>query len=359
MNRSDPSLDFRQKVIYTTKVIVATGLALALLISTSGVFLLLFAGILIAVFLRGCGDWLAQHTPLRPGWAALAVVVGFVILAAGVNALIIPNAVGEMGDLGPQLSSAVEKVQTSLEQSSVGQQVLRLVPNPTDVSGQATSVLDKARGIFSTTVGALASFFVMLFIGFYLAANPGAYTRGVVQLFPHSRRRRAREVLTELQITLTRWMLGRLIGVVVIGVATWIGLTILGIPLALTLGLMAAVLSIIPNIGPVLSVVPAILFAFVQDPHKVLWVLAIYAATQALETYLLTPLVARRAVALPPVLTIVVQIILGIYFGIIGLLLAGPLAAALLVLVKMLYLEDTLGEDVALPSDGQAAAAEG
>jgi len=348
---------YTRRVLVTVKIVVLAGLLVALLISAASVFLLLFAGILIAVLLRGTGDWLASRTPLSPGWAALIVVVTLTLMAAGAATLIIPHAVGQIGDLGQEISDAVSSLESSLQESSWGQELLKLFPDVGDVQGQVGGVVANARGIFSTTLGALGSVFIMLFIGFYLAANPATYTRGLVRLFPRRHHCRVRQILRELQVTLSRWLLGRLLGIIVVGVATWVGLMVLGIPLALTLGLLAATLSFIPNIGPVLSVVPALLLALVEGPQLALSVLALYAGIQALESYVLTPLVARRAVSLPPVLTIVVQIVMGVYFGILGLLLAGPLATVLMVLVKMVYIEDVLGKDVELTGDGEALGA--
>lgn len=365
MTHQDParspevSVSYVLRVLLTVKVVVLVGLIVALLISAANVFLLLFAAILMAVFLRGCGDWLARRTALSTGWAVLSVVVALVLVAGGAASLIIPQAVGQIGELRTEITDALKEIEYSLQQSSWGQGLLGFIPDVGDLQGQAGAVVQRTQGIFSTALGGLASLALVVFIGCYLTASPSTYTRGMVMLFPERRQERVRQILRELQITLTRWLLGRLLGLIVVGVATWIGLVALGIPLALSLGLLAALLSFVPNIGPVLSVVPALLLALVQGPDKALWVLGLYAGIQAVESYLLTPLVARRAVSLPPVLTIVVQILMAAPFGILGLLLAGPLATVLMVLVKMIYIEGVLGTDVSLQGDGAALAEQG
>lgn len=345
-----------RRVLLTLKIVVLVGMVVALLISAASVFLLVFAAILVAVFLRGCGDWLAARTPLSSGWAALSVVLVLMLIVGGSASLVIPHAVGQIGTLGKEVTGALKELETSLQQTAWGQELLGLVPDLGDLQGQAGSVIQRTRGIFSTTLGALASLVLVFFIGFYLAASPSTYTRGLVLLFPERHHERVRQILRELQITLTRWLLGRLLGLVVVGVATWIGLLLLGIPLALSLGLLAALLSFIPNIGPILSVVPALLLALVQGLDLALWVLVLYSGIQGLESYLLSPLVAKRAVSLPPVLTIVVQILMAAPFGILGLLMAGPFATVLMVLVKMIYVEDILGNEVTLEGDGAALA---
>lgn len=123
-----------------------------------------------------------------------------------------------------------------------------------------------------------------------------------------------------------------------------VGLWLLGVPLALSLGFLAGLLELVPYVGPVLAAVPALLLAFVQAPELGLYVLLLYVGVQQLEGDLLTPIIQEVAVDLPPVLTLVATFVMGALFGVLGLLVATPLAALALVLVRMLYLEDVLGE---------------
>lgn len=142
------------------------------------------------------------------------------------------------------------------------------------------------------------------------------------------------------------WLIGRLLSMLIVGITVTISLWLLGIPLALTLGLLAALLDFIPNLGPTLATVPAVLLALMQSPTQAVYVLLIYIVIQQAESYLLTPIVQHRTVSLPPALTIIAQVILGVLFGVMGLILASPLAAVVLVLIKMLYVEDVLGDTI-------------
>jgi predicted PurR-regulated permease PerM len=132
----------------------------------------------------------------------------------------------------------------------------------------------------------------------------------------------------------------------VVGFLTAVGLWVAGIPLAFVLGLIAALLSFVPYIGPIASVVPAALVALAESPTKVLYVFIIYGVVQLLESYLITPLIQERAVSIPPAVLISAQVIMGILAGAIGVLMATPLAVVLIVLVQMLYLADVLGDPV-------------
>ena len=144
-------------------------------------------------------------------------------------------------------------------------------------------------------------------------------------------------MLDKVGQTLWWWLLAHMSSMAVVGVLTTIGLFALGIPLAIVLGLIAAALAFIPNIGPVISAVPAILIALSESPTKALYVVLLYVAVQAVETNFITPIFELKAVSLPPALTISVQLLLGSLVGILGLLLASPMCAMAIVLVQTLY----------------------
>jgi len=183
---------------------------------------------------------------------------------------------------------------------------------------------------------------VVVFLGLYLAFQPGLYTRGIVRLFPKAKRPRMAEVLAETGETLQRWLVGRAILMVANGALTALGLWLLGIPMPFTLGLLAGLLNFVPNIGPILAGVPAVLIAWTQG--QALAVFGLYFVLQMADGYIFTPLVQQRTVSLAPALTILAQVLFGVLAGSLGLLLATPLTAAALVLVRRLYLEDVLGD---------------
>ncbi len=183
-------------------------------------------------------------------------------------------------------------------------------------------------------------------LGIFIALEPQTYVRGILVLVPQQRRERIRQVLDALGETLRWWLVGKFASMLAIGLLTWIGLSIIGVPLALTLGIITALLTFIPNVGPVVSLIPAALLALAQDPIKAVYVVALYVGVQIIESNLITPFIERRTVELPPALTVGVQLILSVFVGGLGLVLAAPLIAAGIVLVQMLYVEDILGEKV-------------
>lgn len=299
---------------------------------------------LFAIFLRTLSTWLSRHTPLSTSWA-LACVVALLVssIALGVW-LRAPRIAAEVEHLVLVLPEAVRELERRGAQYTWGQYLLQEVNVFTGWMPRGDSPLARATGIFSTTLSVLTNVVIILIVGLYLAVDPHPYTRGLVRLVPLGHRPRAHEVLSALGTTLWWWLVDRLFSMTVIGVLSTVALWWLGVPLALTLGILAALLTFIPTIGPVLAMVPPALLAFSQSPRQALYVILVYLGIQAVETYLITPLVQQRAVSLPPVLTIAGLLVGSVLFGFLGLLLAAPLVAVTLVLVRMLYIEDVLGD---------------
>lgn len=207
------------------------------------------------------------------------------------------------------------------------------------------AIVDQATGVLLSTISALAAFLIILFVGLYVAAQPALYQRGLRRLVPVAGRQRADEVLLEVVSVLRWWLIGKVLSMVLVGVLTTVGLWWLDVPLALTFGLLAAALTFIPNFGPVLSVVPPALLALADDPTRAAYVVALYLAIQMVESYAVTPLIQRRTVSMPPALTILAQLVLGILVGGIGVAVATPLTAAVMTMVRMWYVEDLLEQD--------------
>jgi predicted PurR-regulated permease PerM len=286
----------------------------------------------------------------------LAVVVLSLAASIGVVSwLLLPRIAVQVDELTARLPAAIESLRQQVQAYDWGRAALarieveRLLPSRSDILARIT-------GVASTTLGGVANLFVILFVGIYGATEPHTYHNGFIRLIHPRRRRRARQILDELDQTLGWWLLGRLCSMVVVGLATGLGLWLLGVPLALTLGLIAAVLGFVPYIGPILAGVPAVLIGLTQGPQQAFYVLLFYVGLQTLESYFLTPLVQRRAIALPPALQISTQVLAGVLFGVMGVALATPLTAAGQVIVRMAYVEDVLG-DREHESDGAGGAA--
>ncbi len=205
----------------------------------------------------------------------------------------------------------------------------------------------------SSTLAVLAGVLLVIFLAIYVAVEPKTYHDGLMHLFPHDARPRAGEVLTAVATVLRRWLVTQLIAMLVIGTVTTVVLVILDVPAAFPLGMLAGLLEFIPTIGPILSAVPAIAMGFIDSPEKALWVAIAYWGIQFLENQLLIPILMREGVDIPPAMTILAQAVMALVFGFIGLLVAVPLLAAGMVVVKMLYVEDVVGDDIDVVEVGE------
>jgi len=226
------------------------------------------------------------------------------------------------------------------------QRVAAELPPPEQALKQMSSLVPNAGLFFGGVIGALGNVVIILFVGIYFAASPHLYTNGFIKLVPQAKRPRARQVMKKMGDTLGSWLLGKSISMLIVGVATSVGLGLLGVPLGLLLGIIAGLLDFVPYLGPILAGIPAVLIAFSISPDLALYTILLFTGVQLVEGYLLQPLIESRAVDLPPALTIVMQLVFGTLFGFAGVALATPLAAALKVLVQMLYVEDVLGDKV-------------
>lgn len=302
------------------------------------VLLIVFAGVLLAVLLRGLADLLSAHSRLSSGWALLVVLITLSAIAGLTIWLVSPELGRQLDELIAGLPRSSEQLRSYLQGSGWGRWLLDHAGGARDWLTQA-STMRRAGSIASTTFGALISFFVFLIVGLYLAADPRSYRNGALRLLPEHQRSRAQALAGECGRTLRRWLLGKFASMLITGLLTGIGLYVIGIPLALVLGLLAALLSFIPNFGPILAAVPAILLGLGQSPATAGWVAGLYVVVQAVESYAITPLIQREMVALPPALIIVAQMALGVLVGGLGVVLATPLTALALVLVRRLYVE--------------------
>lgn len=341
---------FTRRLLRTVVVVlIAVGLAVIVVLAVR-VLLLVFAGALVAVLLRvptrELNRWTGLPIPLCLGFTS-AVIVGLVTAVVSIAA---PDLINRGQALADQLIATAndllirfvpEAASADGPDAPTGD-LLALLPDPMGLLGGATAV---ATG----TIGALVDFAIILFIGIYFAASPQVYLRGFVRLFGRHRRARIRRVMLEIAITLRFWLLGQSVAMLFVGIVTTIGLTILNVPMAGLLGLVAGLMTFVPYVGPILSAIPVLLVAYSVSTDMALYTFLFYVCVQSFEGYVLTPNVQARAVYLPAGLTIVVQVLLGTLLGGLGLALATPLAAASLVAINRFYVEDVLGDYASVP----------
>ena len=339
---------FTRKVILTVAIVLLALLLILLVYFTLDVLLLIFSSILLAIFLRGIADLLRRFLNISEVFSVLFVTVLLVGLFAGAIALLAPDVAEQVRHLREELPRSATAAANYISQYGWGRALIEQLPSLENARTilNPTALLAGVGGFFSSTIGTVGNFFVVVLLGIYLACEPRTYSRGFTNLFPLTHRTRVREIMFAVGETLQWWLVGKVGSMVFIGLLTWIGLYLLGVPLALTLGLIAALLSFIPNFGPIISALPALLLAFIPpgSPINALYVLILYVGVQVIESNLVTPFIERETVEIPPALTIVFQLALAVLVGWLGLVLATPLLAVFIVVIEMVYIEDVLGD---------------
>ena len=332
-------------VLGTRRILSALTIALIITVVflffwyTVHILLMAFAGLLLSVLLSAFSEKLNKLVFLPYGVCLTLVIIALMALTGLAIWLLAPEIAAQANELANRLPLSVHQINHYLEQFSWGQGFIEQISK-----GGSGMLLEQAANIFTLTFNVVAGVAIILFVGVYTAAEPELYKQGFVQLIPPRQRQRAWQVLHELTQMLRWWLFGRSIAMILVGLLTSLGLFLLGVPFRLTLGLLAAILTFIPYIGPIISVVPAALLAVVQSPILALYVVILYLAIHLIEGYIITPLVQKRTVSLPPTLTLLSQGAFTTLLGPLGLVLASPIAATAMVIIKMLYIEDTLGD---------------
>jgi predicted PurR-regulated permease PerM len=245
----------------------------------------------------------------------------------------------QLRSLRQELPKSWAALKAWLARLPLGQPLLDWLGEPTESKAPLAGI---ATGVATGTLRALSIAVLIVLMGVYLAVDLQLYRNGLLRLFPVQRRERVGAAVDAAGVALTQWMVGQVVLMVLVGVLTAIGLTLLGMPMALVLGLVAGLLEFVPFFGPVVAGLVAVLVAFPMGPQMALYVALVMLAVQQLENHLLLPLVQRWAVELPPVLALGAVLVFGTLFGIPGVVFGTPLMVLAMVLVRMLYVEQTL-----------------
>lgn len=331
-------------------VVFATLLLLGAVWQWSTVLLLGFGAILIAIALRAGGAVLHRRLGIGVKPGVLVSAAAAVAAIAGIVAWVGPSISDQFRQLIGSLPAAWDQITTWLGNSSFGQFLERRMENASQNSGGGApteslpTLFGYVTGTLNTVFGSVANVVLMLTVAIFLALDGPMYRGGALRLVPLSYRVRAGAIADELGRALGRWMGGQALDMAVVALATGLGLWLLGVPLALVLGLIAGLTNIIPVVGPFLSGIPAVLFALTQGFDMAIYVALLFVAIQQVEGNLLMPLIQRYAADLPPALTVLAILAFGSLFGFAGIVLATPLLLVAIILTKRIYVEDILGD---------------
>ncbi|WP_419723192.1 AI-2E family transporter [Sphingobium aromaticiconvertens] len=315
----------------------ALGIAIALLVLLAQPLMLVMGALVLATMMDGGTRLLGRTAPIGRGWRLTIVLLGAVAFMVYTFYL-----------TGSSLAAQAQAMRTIVEAqvTRIGgwMQQMGITTTPEDLKSlatQAMSSMGRVTAAVGTAVGAITSGVMMLVLAIFIAVEPKLYERGVAWMLPMEKRANFYTIADKMGWTLRRLMFGRLIGMTVEGVGTWLLLWAGGVPMAGLLGILTGLFAFLPNIGSIISGVLIILVGFSAGTNTGLYAFGVYLAVQIVDGYLIVPMVAKKATDLAPALVLAAQILFGALFGIMGLFLADPIVA----MIKV-YLEErsrTLG----------------
>jgi predicted PurR-regulated permease PerM len=311
---------------------------------------LIFAGALLGVALTAMTNLLHRVMPGPHGLRLLIVCLVLAVIVAGIMTLGGSTIAEQAAALSGTIKSQIANVKAFLDSHGIDTSYLNLnsttpstttpgppaslpapstrsLPSPSELASGGGAIVSQTLKLILGTIGAVGNFFIVLFLGLAFAAQPAVYRSGILRLSPVSLRPQVEIVVDRIGITLQRWLIAQMITMIAVFFVTWIGLLIIEIPGAFILGIQAGLLAFIPTVGAILGGLIIVLASLSQGWVAVGSAFALFLGVHALESYVLTPIIQREAIDIPPATLFAFQILLGVVFGLWGLALALPVMA--------------------------------
>lgn len=301
----------------------------------TAIFIALIA-VLLAIVLHAPAKLMARWLPFRVSFALTVAL--FLASMAGLMVALVPQIMDQVSTLARQLPNAMDQ---AADWFAARADVTRDGEVMRSINGQLAEFVGRFVPLAFNLISTVIGFSAIVILAIFLAYQPAIYRDLVIRMAPPASRPSIARVYDEAGRSLRNWVLGKAATMIVVGVAVWIGLMLFEIPGALALGALAALLEFIPNLGPTIAAAPAVIAAFLISPETALWVAVFYFVLQQIQSAVTVPLVERRAVNIPPAALLIWQIMLAVGFGLLGLFVATPLLAILVVAGRILYLEPT------------------
>ena len=324
----DTSQEFRRRARFVVSLVALAVVVLATAWMVRQALLLVFLGVALGVLFYRLSQRLAGWTGVGRGWALAGVLLGTLGLIVGVGTLGLPRILAEGRVLLDEAPAVLETVRARLG----------LPPSLFESMSGTPEMAGRLLGAFSSVLGAVASLLVVVLVAVYVAASPRTYADAVARLVDRENQPFVRKLLHESADVLMGWLKGVGVAVVLLGAMAVVGLSVIGVPGAIALGVFAGLLTAIPNVGPFIGWAPAILVAFSQGTTPGLWTLGLAVVAQQIEGSFITPKIQGAMVSVGPVFILAGQVVLAALTGFLGVLLVVPVLGVGAVLVRHLYI---------------------
>jgi predicted PurR-regulated permease PerM len=347
--------------------IVAFAALLVIGFEHAATLFLIFAGILLGVALNAMTNMLGRVIKLPHPLRLTIVCLVLASLLSGAGYLGGATVAEQAKTLSDTIKGQLAGVKSFLERNGIDSSYFELgnlgsssenssttatpggapthnLPSASALASSGGAIISQTFKLLLGTVSAVGNFFILVFLGLALAAQPGVYRKGLLFMVPARHRARATVIVDRMGDTLERWLIAQIITMFVVFVVTWIGLAVIGIPSSFILGIQAGLLTFVPTIGPLVAGLIVVLASLASG-----WVAAassfvLFLGVHALESYILTPILQRQALDIPPATLFAFQILLGVVFGIWGIALALPLIAVVKVIIDYFKADEAATE---------------
>jgi predicted PurR-regulated permease PerM len=322
------------KVLQTTAIVCLAIIAILILRVAFNILLMALAGVLIAVYFHGLADVITSKTKMRREFALTISIGGTIVLIAIMGWFIGSKIQHQVAELSNTLPQTINLARAKISHTPVGQKLIEYT-----AGNNSQKLADTATTFFSTSFGIIGDIYIILFLGIFFTADPSLYKNGIIFLFPAEKKSTGRLILKKIETALKGWLKSIIVSIILITILVAVGLSITGLPGTMVLGLITGVLEIIPNFGPVIAMIPGVLLALTISTKTALIVALIYIACQTLVGNVALPLLQKKMINIPPALTLLIQLIMGTLSGLMGIVLAVPLLAVIVIVVNELYVK--------------------
>lgn len=333
-SETEKELTYIQKVWHTVAIVALLVVVILIARVAFNVLLMVLAGVLISVYFHGLGDMIERKTKWSRRISMLISVGGSFIILAVLFWFMGTKISNQIAILSDSLPHTIQTAKAKIAETSLGKKALEYLSDD-----NSDKIFATAKQFFSTSFGVLGDLYVILFLAIFFTTSPNLYKDGIIKLLPEEKKPLGKQVIDRISLALKGWLKGMMLSMVLVFILLTIGLGIMSIPVALVLALFTGLLKLVPNFGSAAAMIPGVLLALTISTNTAIIVALIYMVTQTIVSYIVTPLIQKKMIDLPPALTILAQVLMGTLSGVLGVILAVPLLAIVMILVDELYVK--------------------
>jgi predicted PurR-regulated permease PerM len=336
-------LSYTLKVWQTTAIVCLSLIIIFFVRVAFNILLMTFTGVLIAVYFHGLAGFITQKIKISHKLSLFISIAGTVMLLSAMVWVIGSTVQQQAAQLSHTLPRTISLVKTKMAGSIAGQELLGYTSGD-----NSKKIMDTASTFFSSSFGVLGNLYIILFLGIFFTADPSLYKNSLLAILPPGHETDGSMVWNRISTALKAWLKTRLISMVLVTIVVAFGLMLIGLPGTLVLGLIAGLLDIIPNFGPVIAMIPGTLLGLMASPQMGVIAALIYITCQTIIGSVFMPLIQKRMINIPPAITMISQLVMGVICGLMGIILAVPILLVLSILVDELYIKKKKAARVAL-----------